>query len=157
MQDSERQCKIVQYSAEYLTADGAYHCPVGSIWLFLIEYSNIPYLLNTAKDDYSLFIFDLVGAQAWSPPTPAQRPWSSRASWAMSIMAKMVVWSWSSWASWTSWAWWQIWCSAGHGHREHHERDCKDSEGDQFGDDDWGISFFNHIKMNKDGKDGRSG
>ena len=21
--------------AEYLTADGAYHCPVGSIWLFL--------------------------------------------------------------------------------------------------------------------------
>ena len=36
MQDSERQCKIVQYSAEYLTADGAYHCPVGSIWLFLL-------------------------------------------------------------------------------------------------------------------------
>ena len=53
--------------------------PKGAYFLF-IEYSNIPYLLNTAKDDYSLYIFDLVGAQAWSPPTPAQRPWSSRAS-----------------------------------------------------------------------------
>ena len=36
VQDSARQCKIVQDIADKLTADGAYHCPVGSIWLFLI-------------------------------------------------------------------------------------------------------------------------
>ena len=54
MQDSARYCKIVQDNAEYagyaeyaenagyaeyaelLTADGAYHCPVGSITPFLL-------------------------------------------------------------------------------------------------------------------------
>merc|ERR1711978_866976 len=30
------QCII---SASLITADGAYHCPVGSIWLFFISYS----------------------------------------------------------------------------------------------------------------------
>ena len=48
MQDSARECRILQDSeadytqyaegaeyAEYFTADGAYLCPVGSIWLFL--------------------------------------------------------------------------------------------------------------------------
>ena len=33
--------------------------------------------------------FNLVGAQAWSPPTPAHRPWSSPSWWFS---------SWSSWA-----------------------------------------------------------
>ena len=32
VQDSARGCKI---SESLVTADGAYHCPVGSIWLFL--------------------------------------------------------------------------------------------------------------------------
>ena len=44
VQDGARWCRMVQdgvkyaeYAehAEYLTYDGAYHCPVGSIWLFL--------------------------------------------------------------------------------------------------------------------------
>ena len=70
--------KHIQIMYTYLILDINYSLksPKGAFLLF-IEYSNNPYLLNTAKDDYSLFIFDLVGAQAWSPPTPAQRPWSS--------------------------------------------------------------------------------
>ena len=28
-------CNTMQYHASLITADGAYHCPVGSIWLFL--------------------------------------------------------------------------------------------------------------------------
>ena len=73
--------KHIQMMYTYLILDINYSLksPKGAYLLF-IEYSNIPYLLNTAKDDYSLYIFDLVGAQAWSPPTPAQRPWSLRAS-----------------------------------------------------------------------------
>ena len=31
-------CNIVQYHASLITADGAYHCPVGSIWPFLISW-----------------------------------------------------------------------------------------------------------------------
>ena len=46
VQDCGRWCKMVQnnaipcytmqYHASLITADGAYHCPVGSIWLFFI-------------------------------------------------------------------------------------------------------------------------
>ena len=35
----------MQDSADQLTADGAYHCPVGSIWLFLLLYFCIHYIL----------------------------------------------------------------------------------------------------------------
>ena len=31
------QCNTLQYHASLIKADGAYHCPVGSIWLFLYE------------------------------------------------------------------------------------------------------------------------
>ena len=30
-------CNTIQYHACLITADGAYHCPVGSIWLFFIH------------------------------------------------------------------------------------------------------------------------
>ena len=35
MQYNAIPCNIMQYHASLITADGAYHCPVGSIWLFL--------------------------------------------------------------------------------------------------------------------------
>ena len=34
MQYYAMQCNTMQYHASLITADGAYHCPVGSIWLF---------------------------------------------------------------------------------------------------------------------------
>ena len=35
MQYNAIPCNTMQYHASLITADGAYHCPVGSIWLFL--------------------------------------------------------------------------------------------------------------------------
>ena len=37
MQYNAIPCNTMQYHACLLTADGAYHCPVGSIWLFLAK------------------------------------------------------------------------------------------------------------------------
>ena len=34
MQYNAMPCYTMQYHASLITADGAYHCPVGSIWLF---------------------------------------------------------------------------------------------------------------------------
>ena len=36
MQYPAIQCNNMQYHASLITADGAYHCPVGSIWLFFL-------------------------------------------------------------------------------------------------------------------------
>ena len=33
------QCNTMQHNPALITADGAYHCPVGSIWLFLFQKS----------------------------------------------------------------------------------------------------------------------
>ena len=37
MQYHSKPCKTIQYHACLLTADGAYHCPVGSIWPFFSQ------------------------------------------------------------------------------------------------------------------------
>ena len=41
MQHYSIQCNTMQYYASFMTADGAYHCPVGSIWLFFSTLTSI--------------------------------------------------------------------------------------------------------------------
>ena len=64
VQDSAGQCKIVQADyahyaecaeyAEQFTADGAYLCPVGSIWLFFTSQSSWPALARASLDLFLL-------------------------------------------------------------------------------------------------------
>ena len=48
MQYNAIPCIIMQYHACLITADGAYHCPVGSIWPFLYCYIEQPTTMSTS-------------------------------------------------------------------------------------------------------------
>ena len=48
MQYQAIPCHIMQYHASLITGDGAYHCPVGSIWLFF-SFASALYTLHTEE------------------------------------------------------------------------------------------------------------
>ena len=60
MQYNATPCRNMQYHACLITADGAYHCPVGSIWPFFHQnYSNKPNIFELDSHHLNETNFDL--------------------------------------------------------------------------------------------------
>ena len=61
MQYQAIQCNTMQYHTSFITADGAYHCPVGSIWPFLYLAGD----LMTCGTFFFLFLFVCQSQRMW--------------------------------------------------------------------------------------------
>ena len=71
------QCKTTQYHASSITADGAYHCPVGSIWLFFSSttLNHMPFIpkvtFQTVWIDESFFLTEAQRRSRFTHPLQA--------------------------------------------------------------------------------------
>ena len=74
-------CDTMQYHASLITADGAHHCPVGSIWLFFSYFQ---------VHERAMFnsIAIVIKGLSWANPSLLRRKWNNQ----ITITIKTFIW-----------------------------------------------------------------